>query len=211
MRYPHCSSTAATERSDRTAQGYRRFRCRECGRGLNERTGSVLNRLQVPSDVLFLIMLWRLRFKLSLRDLAEGDGSTCTGPSRATVTWTVTWLMSISAQPAAKRLPKHSSARPWRSPASHPRESPPTRTPATHRLWRRCLVATSSIAPQSSKQSSGAGPPRKQRPYLVDARLQILHQCTPVLPSPRRGAQLPTPGNPVQPTRLCDAATAIHV
>lgn len=71
MHCPHCSSTATTERSDRTAHGYRRFRCRECGRGFNERTGSVLNRLQVPSDVVFLIVLWRLRFKLSLRDLAE--------------------------------------------------------------------------------------------------------------------------------------------
>lgn len=29
------------------------------------------NRLQLPSDVVFLIVLWRLRFKLSLRDLTE--------------------------------------------------------------------------------------------------------------------------------------------
>ena len=71
MRCPHCQSTATTERSDRTAHGYRRFRCRECRRGFNERTGSVLNRLQLPSDVVFLIVLWRLRLKLSLRDLAE--------------------------------------------------------------------------------------------------------------------------------------------
>jgi len=71
MRCPHCHSTRTTERSDRTVHGYRRFRCRECGRGFNERTGSVLNRLQLPSDIVFLIVLWRLRFKLSLRDLAE--------------------------------------------------------------------------------------------------------------------------------------------
>ncbi|MCW2243129.1 DDE-type integrase/transposase/recombinase [Azospirillum canadense] len=68
---PHCHSTATTERSDRTTHGYRRFRCQECGRQFNERTGSVLDRLQVPTDVVFLIVLWRLRFKLSLRDLAE--------------------------------------------------------------------------------------------------------------------------------------------
>lgn len=71
MRCPHCSSTATTERSDRTAHGYRRFRCKGCGRQFNERTGSALNRLQLPTDVAFLIVLWRLRFKLSLRDLAE--------------------------------------------------------------------------------------------------------------------------------------------
>jgi hypothetical protein len=31
----------------------------------------VLNRLQLPTDVVFLIVLWRLRMKLSLRDLTE--------------------------------------------------------------------------------------------------------------------------------------------
>ena len=71
MPCPHCCSTKTTERSDRTAHGYRRFRCLGCGRGFNERTGSVLNRLQLPTDVVFLIVLWRLRMKLSLRDLAE--------------------------------------------------------------------------------------------------------------------------------------------
>jgi putative transposase len=71
MPCPHCCSAKTTECSDRTAHGYRRFRCRGCGRGFNERTGSVLNRLQLPTDVVFLIVLWRLRMKLSLRDLAE--------------------------------------------------------------------------------------------------------------------------------------------
>ena len=71
MQCPHCCSAQTTERSDRTTHGYRRFRCRGCGRGFNERTSSVLNRLQLPTDVVFLIVLWRLRMKLSLRDLAE--------------------------------------------------------------------------------------------------------------------------------------------
>ena len=48
-----------------------KLRCRGCGRGFNERTSSVLNRLQLPTDVVFLIVLWRLRMKLSLRDLTE--------------------------------------------------------------------------------------------------------------------------------------------
>jgi hypothetical protein len=64
MRCPHGQSTATTERSDRTVHGYRRFRCQGGGRQFNERTGSVLNRLQVPTDVAFLIVLWRLRLKL---------------------------------------------------------------------------------------------------------------------------------------------------
>ena len=52
-------------------QGCRRFPCRACGRRYNERTGTVLNRVQVPTDIVFLVVFWRLRDKLSLRDLAE--------------------------------------------------------------------------------------------------------------------------------------------
>src|SRR6187549_2264095 len=66
-----CGSAAVTERSERTAQGYGRFRCRECGKLFNERSAGVLNRTQYPSDVIALVVLWRLRYRLTLRDLAE--------------------------------------------------------------------------------------------------------------------------------------------
>jgi len=71
MRCIGCGSAAVTERAERTVQGYRRFRCRECGKQFNERTGTVLNRAQYPSDVIALVVLWRLRYKLALRDLPE--------------------------------------------------------------------------------------------------------------------------------------------
>ena len=48
-----------------------RFRCRECGRQFNERTAGVRNRTQYPSDVIALVVLWRLRYRLTLRDLSE--------------------------------------------------------------------------------------------------------------------------------------------
>ena len=66
-----CVGAAISERPERTAQGYRRFRCRDCGKQFNERTGSSLNRTQYPSDVIALVVFWRLRYKLSLRDLPE--------------------------------------------------------------------------------------------------------------------------------------------
>src|SRR4051812_16849932 len=69
MNCPHCQSSSTAEQEGRTVHGFRRFRCRECGRRYNERTGTVLNRVQVPTDIVFLF--WRLRYKLSLRDLAE--------------------------------------------------------------------------------------------------------------------------------------------
>src|SRR5438067_689695 len=71
MRCPACRSRAVRHRSERTAQGYRGFRCGNCGKQFNERSAGLLNRVQYPSDVIALVVLWRLRYKLSLRDLAE--------------------------------------------------------------------------------------------------------------------------------------------
>ena len=71
MRCIGCGSTAVSERSERTTQGYRRFRRRACGKQFSERRRSLLNRTQFPSDVIALVVLWRLRYKLSLRDLPE--------------------------------------------------------------------------------------------------------------------------------------------
>ena len=71
MRCIECGSDAVTERSERTAQGYRRFRCRACGKQFSECFDRLLNRTQYPSDVIALVVLWRLRYKLSLRDLPE--------------------------------------------------------------------------------------------------------------------------------------------
>ncbi len=66
-----CGSAAVTQRPERTAQGCRRFRCRDCGKQSNERSGGPLNRAQYPSDVIALVVLWRLRYRLTLRDLSE--------------------------------------------------------------------------------------------------------------------------------------------
>ena len=71
MHCPKCRSTAVKERHERTAQRYRRFRCLDCTKQFNERSSGLLNRTQYPSDVIVLVVLWRLRYKLSLRDLAE--------------------------------------------------------------------------------------------------------------------------------------------
>ncbi len=71
MPCPHCAATATVACPKRSALGYRTFRCRSRRRGFNERTGTPFNHLQYPTDVVLLVVLWRLRYKLSLRDLAE--------------------------------------------------------------------------------------------------------------------------------------------
>jgi len=68
---PHCAATATTEQPRRTALGYLTFHCRTCRRMFNERTATAFNHLQYPTDLVLLVVLWRLRYKLSLRDLAE--------------------------------------------------------------------------------------------------------------------------------------------
>jgi putative transposase len=66
-----CGSSAVNERREVTARGYRRYRCRDCGRQFNERSGGVLNRACLPSDIIAFVVFCRLRYRLTLRDLSE--------------------------------------------------------------------------------------------------------------------------------------------
>ena len=70
MPYLHCATTTA-ELTKRTQLGYRTFRCSACRRQFNERTDTPFNYLEFPTDIVLLVVLWRVRYKLSLRDLAE--------------------------------------------------------------------------------------------------------------------------------------------
>ncbi len=71
MNYPCCGSAQVAERPEPTTRGYRRFRCRACGRQLDERSGGVLNLAYLPSDIIAFVMFCRLRYRLTLRDLSE--------------------------------------------------------------------------------------------------------------------------------------------
>jgi putative transposase len=71
MNCPYCASTITNEQTQKTTLGYRTFRCSACQRRFNERTGTPFNFLEYPTDVVLLVVLWRLRYKLSLRDLSE--------------------------------------------------------------------------------------------------------------------------------------------
>ncbi len=71
MPCPNCAAPTTTEMRRRTTLGYRMFHCRTCRRTCNERTGTPFNHLQVPTDIAVLVVLWRLQYKLSLRNVAE--------------------------------------------------------------------------------------------------------------------------------------------
>ena len=71
MTCPHCASPRTKEQRKIIALGYRTFCYSDCRRTFNERTGTLFNFLEYPTDIVLLVVLWRLRYKLSLRDLAE--------------------------------------------------------------------------------------------------------------------------------------------
>src|ERR1700733_9136988 len=71
MNCPHCAVTATKKRAKKTKLGYTTFFCPQCRSLFNERTGTLFNYLEFPTDIVLLVVLWRLRYKLSLRDRAE--------------------------------------------------------------------------------------------------------------------------------------------
>jgi transposase-like protein len=71
MNCPHCQSRQTRKLDRSTDLGYAKFCCGRCGRKFNERTGTPFNYLEFPTDIVFEIVLCRLRYKLSLRNLAE--------------------------------------------------------------------------------------------------------------------------------------------
>jgi transposase-like protein len=68
MNCPHCTSPATKQQHKTTALGYRTFRCSTCHRTFNKRTGTAFNFLEYPTDLVLLVVLWRRRYKLSLRE-----------------------------------------------------------------------------------------------------------------------------------------------
>lgn len=71
MNCPHCAETTTQKRTKKTKRGYTTYFCQRCQRTFNQRTGTPFNYLEFPTDIVLLAVLWRLRYKLSLRDVAE--------------------------------------------------------------------------------------------------------------------------------------------
>lgn len=47
------------------------YQCKECRRTFNERTDTPFNSIEVPTDIIFQVLLCRVQYKLSYRDVAE--------------------------------------------------------------------------------------------------------------------------------------------
>ena len=62
MECPTCGSTSLRLSKGRTGLGYRCYRCRRCDKRFNERTGTPFNLLTFPTDVVLLVVRWRLQY-----------------------------------------------------------------------------------------------------------------------------------------------------
>lgn len=71
MNCPHSYATNTSQLGRTTELGYWVFRCRECKRSFNERTGTRFNFQEVATDIVFQVLLCRWRYKMSFRDVAE--------------------------------------------------------------------------------------------------------------------------------------------
>ena len=104
MYCPHCQSENTSKYKETTSLGYAVFKCHLCQRRFNERTGTAFNHLQFPTDIVLLVVVWRLRYKLSLRDLTEMfliRGYTFT--HEAVRAWEARFAPLLSAHLKAKR------------------------------------------------------------------------------------------------------------
>jgi len=76
MNCPHCQEVTTQKRMKKTKLGDKTFFCPKCRCIFNERTGTPFNYLEFPTDIVLLAVVWRLRYKLRLRDVAEMFAST---------------------------------------------------------------------------------------------------------------------------------------
>jgi len=71
MNCPHCHSSKTTEMKTTTKLGYNQYRCRDCTKQYNERTGTKLNNIEYPTEIVMMAVHYYYRFKVSLDDVVE--------------------------------------------------------------------------------------------------------------------------------------------
>ena len=71
MSCPHCDSSNIRQCCQETTLGYEQYRCRQCGAQFNERSGTELNFIHYPTEVVMLVVHYYYRFKVSLDDVVE--------------------------------------------------------------------------------------------------------------------------------------------
>jgi putative transposase len=71
MNCPHCHSENTQLCKAKTDLGYKQYRCRFCGKQYNQRTGTSLNFIQYPTEIVMLTVHYYYRFRNSLDYVVE--------------------------------------------------------------------------------------------------------------------------------------------
>lgn len=71
MDCPICQSKNIRLCKAKTDLGYKQYRCRSCNKQYNERTGTTLNFIQYPTEIVMLAVHYYYRFRNSLNDVVE--------------------------------------------------------------------------------------------------------------------------------------------
>ena len=71
MDCPHCHSPQVSVLQRKASLGYPMFRCKACCRTFNERAVTPFNFVEISTDIIFQVLLCRVRYKLSYRDVIE--------------------------------------------------------------------------------------------------------------------------------------------
>ena len=71
MDCPYCQSKVTKEIKKKTVLGYDQYRCYDCGKQYNERTGTKFNFIEYRTEVVMLAVHYYYRFKVSLDDVVE--------------------------------------------------------------------------------------------------------------------------------------------
>ena len=71
MKCPYCNVTNTYQCKALTELGYKQYRCRNCDKQFNERTGTALNYITQRTEVVMMAVRYYYRFKLSLDDIVE--------------------------------------------------------------------------------------------------------------------------------------------
>jgi putative transposase len=71
MDCPHCKSTKTKMIKQKISLGYLQYICRTCKKQFNERTGTLFNFIEYPTEVVMIAVHYYYRFKVSLDDVVE--------------------------------------------------------------------------------------------------------------------------------------------
>ena len=71
MNCPHCESTNTRKCKSTTSLGYKEYRCRDCARQYNERTGTIFNHLEHRTETVVLAVRYYYEFNTSLDDVVK--------------------------------------------------------------------------------------------------------------------------------------------